>query len=128
MSDSNAQNQQIPALEWIVALLGLALVCINLAQLGWRAMQEQSPPQFAASIDSIEQLDSATVVMLKIENYGGTPVANLRIEASFAGRQSTQEAEIDYLPSHSSRRVGFITNPSQPATEVDVKFISFNEP
>ncbi len=128
MKEPNAKQQDIPVLEWVVAVIGFLLVSANLTLLGWRAIQEKTPPEFAASIDKIEQVKNAELVMIKIENRGGTPVANLRIKAKFGSSEMTREVVIDYLPSHSSRQVGFVTKAPDPASGLQIEFVSFNEP
>lgn len=120
--------QPIPRLEWLIAAVGIVLVVGNFGYLGWRAAQEKTPPSFVAEIASVEPSNQGFLVRINVKNNGGTPVADLRLIATFSGTEKSSEVMIDYLPSRSNRTAGFLTNDPVKPDEVTFHFESFTEP
>lgn len=127
-SGDKSSIQPIPWLEWLVAAVGIILVVGNFGYLGWRAVQEKTPPSFVAEIESVVPSDRGFLVRVNVKNNGGTPVADLRLIATFSGTEKNSEVMIDYLPSRSNRTVGFLKDGPVNADEVTFHFKSFTEP
>ncbi|TWT56493.1 hypothetical protein [Allorhodopirellula solitaria] len=128
MKNGNQSAATIPLAECIVAGVGLLLVLATFGYLGQRAMREQSPPSFVARTEKIIALGDQFVAKVVVQNIGGTPVADLRVIADFGEDEPPKEVVIDYLPSRSDRRVGFVLKrmPSEP--EPTFQFVSYTEP
>lgn len=111
MNRSNDRSTKIPLPEWIIAGLGLALVLVTFGYLAQRAYREQSPPSFNAHIEKTVATGGLIYATVVVQNTGGTPVAQLRLLAGFGDESDARVVTIDYLPSHSERRVGFCLEP-----------------
>lgn len=135
--DSQAPNEMQaasppPLSEWIVAALGLVLLCASLGYLGWHALRGGSEvPSPAVRVIGIENQAGRYVVRLRVTNQSPATAAALRIEGVL--RQGGQEVErsdteFQYLPGRSSVQGGlfFQRDPRQFQLEVVAK--GFEEP
>ncbi|WP_442505256.1 hypothetical protein SH528x_004038 [Novipirellula sp. SH528] len=123
----NKTEDRIPIAEWIVAAIGAVLVGGTFCFLGYRAVVEQGPPSFTAEIKQIEATGNNHAVTVIVHNQGGRPVSDLVVRATRDG-QDERELTIDYIPSHSARRVTFLFDKSTAANQLECVFTSYNDP
>lgn len=114
-----SEKETIPPAEWVVAGIGLILLCLSMGSLIHKALDvEESEPRIAFSIESIVQQGDGVLVVARASNHGGETVSDFHVTGS-AGSEE-HELVIDYLPARSSREFGVFF-----ATRVqkeDVKF------
>ena len=120
-------EDRIPIAEWIVAIVGAILVGGTFSFLAYRAVVEQGPPSFTAKIEQIEASGNSHAVSVIVQNQGGRPVSDLVVRAT-RDDQDERELTIDYLPSHSARRVTFLFENSIVASQFECVFTSYNDP
>ncbi len=129
-SSSESRNEtqdRIPIGEWIVAAIGAVLVGGTFCFLGYRAVAEQGPPWFTAEIEQMEAAGNNHAVSVIVHNQGGRPVSDLVVRATRNG-QDERELTINYLPSHSERRVTFLFDTPTAANQLELAFTSYNDP
>ncbi len=114
LSSTEPEEDFIPAAEWVVAGVGLILVCVSLGFLVYKAfLVEDGPPEIAFKVEQIVPQDGGALVLATVFNKGGKTVTRLQILGR-AG-QEEHEVEIDFLPARSSRGFGiFFTEPPEP--------------
>ena len=102
-------NDSIPALEWIVAAVGVVILVATLGFLFREAASgDKSPPDIVVQVDSISASPEARgfLVEFRAVNRGGTTAATVGIAAELTDNGSTIESQgtqLDYLPAHSTR-------------------------
>ncbi|MGH9942841.1 MAG: hypothetical protein ACRD9R_10855 [Pyrinomonadaceae bacterium] len=107
-----------PVWEWVVAIVGLALVVSAIGFMLYRAIKgNSSPPEIAISVDSVAPADGGFLVTFHVVNRGELTAAGLTVEGELRnGSESieTSAATLNYVPSRSTRRGGlFFTNDPQ---------------
>jgi uncharacterized protein (TIGR02588 family) len=121
-----------PLSEWLVAALGLVLLCASLGYLGWHALRGGSDvPAPSVKVMGIDAQPGRYVVRLRVTNQSPATAAALRVEGVL--RQGGEEVErsdteFQYLPGRSSVQGGlfFQRDPRQFQLEVLAK--GFEEP
>ncbi len=127
-------DEKIPVLEWIVAMVGVVITVIILGFLLWDATAgDRSPPDIAVQVDSISTSSSASgfLVVFHAENKGGTTAANVGIAAELIDGESSVEsrsAEIDYLPAHSTRPGGFFFSRDPRSYKLTLRSSGYQKP
>lgn len=117
--ETERKSDAIPTPEWVVAGIGLALVCVALGFLLYKAFfLDNGVPSLSFSVDRIVDQDGGSLVLAKVFNRGGKTVTDLHILGT-AGADS-HEVEIDFLPARSSRTFGMFF-PSVPK-EAEIRF------
>lgn len=93
--------------EWFSAAVGLVIVLATLGTLLWlAATQEEDSVQPVLQATAIEQQGDRFRVHIRAHNAGSAPAAALRVTAQLrSGGQVLEEAEaeLQYLPGHSTR-------------------------
>lgn len=131
MESKPSEVSSIPLAEWLVAFAGLLLVCGSLAFLAYRATTEDLPPVFEAELLGVSAIShDAYLADVRIHNRGGTAVASLRLVAQVRGDLPSEPTEVtvDYLPGHSSRKVGLIFPEPPNQDNLEVTFESYSHP
>ena len=132
MNDKADKIQHTPTWEKIVGLLGLTLLCIGFAYLGWAAITEQDkPPNIVFTVTEINDLETDFLVQVEVANTGFKSVAGLDIEGRLIPRNGSPEtstAEVDYVPSGSSRSVGLFFNSDPRVGTLSLRALGYQEP
>ena len=100
---------RIPALEWVVAAIGLLFVLGALGTFVYEARRgDGAPPAIEVRVDSITRVGALHHVAVTIRNRGDAPAASVTIEGALSGADSTERSSvtIDYLPERSERTAG----------------------
>jgi uncharacterized protein (TIGR02588 family) len=120
----NVQDKKTPALEWMIAALGLILVVGTIGFLIYQAFKDKSaPPDLSVQIDSIIKMESGYLVNFSVYNKGDDNAADVVVEGKI--KQNGEDLEtssvtIDYAPSDSKREGGlfFTKNPGEGNFEI----------
>ncbi len=121
------EEEIIPAAEWAVAGVGLALVCACLGFLFYKAyFVEDGSPTIEFRVERILAQDKGVLVLVEATNQGGQSVSNLQI----VGRSESESSEvmIDFLPARSSRSFGIFFSNRPTAEGLDLKAVGYQEP
>jgi uncharacterized protein (TIGR02588 family) len=116
--DAALPSDAISALEWVVAVLGLAMLVGVTGFLLWRGVQDNGqPPSLRIDVESVEPVHGGYVVELRVTNEGDQTAAAVTVSGALMdGNTLIEEREMtfDYLPPVSSRRGGlfFTDNPA----------------
>lgn len=86
------------------------------------------PPSFNAHIEKTVPTPGLILATVVVQNTGGTPVPQLRMLADFGDEGDARVVTIEYLPSHSKRRVGSVLNKEPDKTLATFEFVSNSEP
>jgi uncharacterized protein (TIGR02588 family) len=128
---SPLNRDKIPRLEWLISGIGLALVCLSLAFLLYKALGEDSaPPGFQAKLLECWEQEMGFHAKVEIRNMGGETAGNLEVLVTLEGASGPEPRRvvIDYLPPYSARIVGVVF--SERATEENLTFLfgTYTEP
>lgn len=105
--DENLERQEIPALEWLAAMIGFALVAATLSYLIYSAVtQGDSPPKLAIENYKISKAENDYLVEFTLSNTGENNAAEITVEGKITEAEKgpeTSAVTIDYAPAHSTR-------------------------
>ena len=125
MAQARKQPPQTPALEWIAAGIGLALLLFVAVVIGRDALFAKASqlPAIEVRVVRVVPAPAGFVVEFEAENRASGTAAAVEIEGrlgSEADPVETSSATLDYVPGHSAVRGGlfFTKDPRQHAIEV----------
>lgn len=126
------KENKTPLWENLVGLLGLVLLCVGFVFLTWtKITAKESPPEISFSINTVTQGDSSFLVNVTVKNHGFQSVIALQVEAVLNGDDKNEERsnlEIDYLPSNSTRDIGFFFGEDPRVGELTFKALGYQVP
>lgn len=126
-SGGKSAQDSIPFGEWLMAGIGLVLLCGCLGFLLYKALMiDDEIPIISVHVEQIIPQNGGALVLAEVSNKGGETVTRLQILASTGDEE--HEAEIDFLPARSSRKFGVFFSSTPPKN--DVKFVAggYQEP
>ncbi|MEX4010247.1 hypothetical protein [Neoaquamicrobium sediminum] len=125
----NKHRNGRPALEWIVGVISAIVVLGILAFLSYEALfGEVRPPDLLATIDSTEDVEGGTLVLVTLMNRGDQAAAEITVEAT-GTHVSRKELRFDYIPSHAVRRGAFLVEgPADTAKDLRLRIHGYVEP
>lgn len=127
-----AAEASLGRLEWVVAALGILFVAAVFAYLAWyRINHPETPPKLVAEVASVTEDAGFHYVTVRARNDGlaTAAAAILRGEIMADGRVIEEsEAEIDYLPGHSSREVTLIFTEDPVENDLTLRFKGYSRP
>lgn len=130
--NEKGQSANPPALEWLVAAIGLILVVGAIGFLTYKAVGEKDvPPNIAVSVDSIIPQGDKFLVNFRVKNKGATTTAALTIEGELKNGEKSVEtstATLDYAPSHSERKGGLFFTKNPQNFDLQIRATGFEEP
>lgn len=119
-------------LEWLVAVVGLALVVGTIAVLLHHTRENgDHPPEIVAEASSVSRAGAAYLVEVRVENRGGRPAGSLKIEGTHRGAGDEEEVSdvvVDYLAPHSTGQVTLMFSRDPRRGSLAVRAVSFREP
>ena len=125
-------RKRTPALEWIVAALGLVLVVGVVAFLVVQATHDDgAPPILSVHVDSVVTLgDSAYLVQFTAENRGRATAAGVGIvgEVGEGAAIEQSRASVDYLPGRSTHRGGLLFRGDPRGGRARLRVEGYREP
>lgn len=131
-ADKKSHASEIPRLEWIVSLLGLALVVLAVTLLLYEAVAgDKSPPDIKLTVQAITPLKNGFLVKVRAFNEGGEPAARIAVKAELledAQVAEESETQFEYLPPHSSRDAGVFFKNDPLQGEVRLQALGYEEP
>ena len=107
------KQENIPAAEWAVAILGAALVAIALIVLVGDALRgESEPAAITFTVDTVIASPAGYLARVTARNSGSETAAGLVIHGVLHGAVGaaveTSELVLDYLPGRSTREIAFM--------------------
>lgn len=133
MADKNTDNseerqaQDTPILEWIIAAIGLVLVVGTIGFMAYKGLtSKNTPPDFAAKIERIQEEKAGFIVTFSLTNAGEQTASGVNVEGELKnGGESveTSTATFDYAPAKSEVKGGlfFKNDPRQFQLEIRAK-------
>lgn len=121
-----APANQIPALEWVSAGIGLALAATAIGFTAWdAAFGVAGPPAIEVRLKRVTSTPHGYVAEIEAINHGGAPAAQVEIEGVIAGSPTAEPSSvtIDYIPEGSSASGGLVfeQNPAGGALRLRAK-------
>lgn len=120
-SGKNAKAD-IPALEWVVGGVGLAIVVAVISVLLYEAVAgDKSPPDVKLTAGAAVPLQHGYLVKVSAENVGGEPAARVSVTAELWDQSSLLEAsetQFEHLPPQSTRKAGVFFQRDPRAKEI----------
>jgi len=99
-----------PRLEWLLGMLGLALLIAAVGYLTYQGIADPSKPgALVITVTDVHRVGDAHVVKFTVRNDGSENLGHLHLTARLIDGEKEIEsapAFIDYLPAHSERRGG----------------------
>lgn len=131
--DRSPPAEDISALEWVIAALGLVLVVGTIALTLHDALgSPDAPPSLVVRADSVVALDGAGfLVRFTAENRGERTAADVPITGELrVGADSTEssEATLDYVPGRSRRRGGLYFRSDPRRGTLELRAGGFQDP
>ncbi len=126
-NSSGTKDQQIPFLEWFVAIIGLIMVAGAFGFIIYKAATDgNKPPILKVNYSAPEKNDAGYLVKFEVENTGDETAADVVVEGKLMkGTEEieTSSATFDYAPSQSKRGGGlyFKNNPQEFEFEISPK-------
>jgi uncharacterized protein (TIGR02588 family) len=122
---------KITALEWVVAILSAAAFAAIVAMLLFEQSRQDRPfPIVTAKITRVEKESTNFVAMAEVRNDGDKTASRLECTAEVVRDGKAVEsrmARVEFLPPHSSKRVGFVFGDEARAGELRVRLGGFEE-
>jgi uncharacterized protein (TIGR02588 family) len=99
-----------PRLEWLLGVVGLALLVAGVGYLAWQGLTSSSKPgALVVTVLDIHSVGDAHVVKFSVRNEGSENLSQLHLSARLSdGNREIEAAQafIDYLPARSEQRGG----------------------
>lgn len=99
-----------PRLEWLLGIVGLALLIAGVCYLTYQGLTNPSRPgAVVITVLDVQPVGEAHVVKFSVRNDGGENLSQLHLTARLSeGDREIESAPafIDYLPAHSEQRGG----------------------
>ncbi len=131
-SGRRSETPATPVWEKIVGLVGFFVLCTGFAYLARAAVTENhAPPQFQFNVEEIKELGSGYLVKVEVANSGYESVAALQMEGRLEGsaqEPETNAIQVDYVPSQSSRKVGFFFQDNPENGKLSFRALGYQEP
>lgn len=111
------ENTDPPVWEWILAGLGVVMVAASIGAMIYRAAtQENTPPAFEVSVNSVTAAGGGYLVTFSVLNTGSQTAAALNIEGNLImgeEKLETSAMTLTYVPARSERQGGlfFVNDP-----------------
>lgn len=122
----------IPLLEWVIGVLGLAIVTTVVGVLIYEAVAgDKSPPEVKLTVQSIAPSKNGFLVKVRAENTGGEPAARVSIAAEVWEQTRILESsatQFEHLPPHSSREAGVFFQRDPRPNEIRLRALGYEEP
>lgn len=129
---AGTEQAEIPLPEWIVAALGFALVATLLVYLARQTLiGSEAPPLIRLQAGAVQEQEGRYLVEVEVTNAGPRTAAGLTVEGRlYRGRIEVEatEAELDYAPAHSRRRVGMYFRQDPRLLRLELSPRSYQEP
>lgn len=128
----NRRNQKTPALEWLIAAVGLILVGGTICFLIYQAVTDKNtPPDLAVSADSVVKIENGYLVKFSMYNKGDDNAADVVVEGKITQNGEdleTSSVTIDYAPSHSKREGGLFFDRNPNDFEFKIRALGYKKP
>lgn len=111
----------IPAMEWVFAVIGAVLVAGTLGFIAWQGFAHNgAPPEVSFKVHSIAEIGSGYLVTVHATNRGDTTAADVKVEGELSGPAGSiekSEMSFTYLPPRSPKTGGmFFANDPRTLT------------
>lgn len=107
---SKLRSSDTPRLEWLLGILGLALLVAGISYLTYQGLTNPSKPgPVIVTVLEVQPVGGAHVVKFSVRNDGGENLSHLHLIARVSdGTREIESAQafIDYLPARSEQRGG----------------------
>lgn len=124
LKNEKPQRQEIPALEWLAAIIGFILVAGTIGYLIFSAVtQDDSPPKLVIENYDISKIESGYLVKFTLANNGENNAAEVAVEGEITGSENEKETSavtIDYAPAN-SKREGALLFTKEPLRDENFK-------
>ncbi|HSC68384.1 MAG TPA: hypothetical protein VLC79_11860 [Cellvibrio sp.] len=128
----NNQKTATPLWEKCVGTLGLLLLCTGFVYLTWAEMTAQkSPLHIIFNVEKIVPVDKQFAVIVEVGNTSLQSAAALQVEAILLqdGKEmETNTAQIDYIPSNSTRTIGFFFEQDPGLGKLEFRALAYQQP
>lgn len=125
-------GSRTPALEWLAAALGLALVLFIASYLGYRGLTDgEGQPEPVAEPLGVTQVPGGFLQIVRIHNRGRQTAAQVALLARLEGPGSDgreRRITLDYVPRGSSREAAFLFTSDPRAARLSVEVEGFAFP
>lgn len=107
---AKTRSSDTPRLEWLLGLVGLALLVAGIGYLTYQGLNNPSKPgAVVVTVLDIQPVGDAHVVKFSVRNEGHENLSHLHLAAHLSdGDREIESAQafIDYLPARSEQRGG----------------------
>lgn len=122
----------IPLLEWVIGVVGVAIVIGVVGVLLYEAVAgDKSPPDVKLTVKSTAPLQNGFLVKVRAENIGGEPAARVSITAEVWEQSKvveSSETQFEHLPPHSFREAGVFFQRDPRPNEIRLRALGYEEP
>jgi uncharacterized protein (TIGR02588 family) len=129
---SNGRSSDTPRLEWLLGILGLALLVAGICYLTYQGLTNPSKPgAVVVTVLDVHPVGGAHVVKFSVRNDGGENLSHLHLIARLSdGDKEIESAQafIDYLPARSEQRGGVYLRQDPRRYELRIDPMGYMEP
>jgi uncharacterized protein (TIGR02588 family) len=125
------QAHEVPTIEWITGLAGLAIVLATLGFIGYEAFRGGAPsPRLEAAVETTGAVPSGFSATVAVLNASHQAAAEVVIEGvvQSGGGESRSQARLDYVPGRSTRRATLVFPGAPDAGGVKVRIVGYTTP
>ena len=131
-ADSAKHAPDIPALEWICAAIGFALVAGTIGFVAWKGLAGNGlPPQLSFQVKTIVEAPNGYLVEVRALNSGEETAADVKVEGELrgpSGSVETSETSFKYLPPRSARSGGLYFTHDPRTLEMTIRAKGYEAP
>jgi uncharacterized protein (TIGR02588 family) len=130
-SKIKTDTSQIPLAEWIVSGIGLLMVGVVIAYLGYTALtQDASPPDIQVEIISVKPIRQGYLAQFRATNLGGLAASNVHIQGEYGEGPDKEQSQavVDFLPAGSEKSGGLFFIHQPPIEQLHVRAMGYQEP
>jgi uncharacterized protein (TIGR02588 family) len=125
------QPARISLWEWVAAAVATVMVISMVVTLLLAGRREQTPPQFAVTIESVASSGPDFLVRFSIRNDGSQTAAQVVVEGQLErGEPSPETSSVtfDYVPGGSVRRGGVLFRHDPRSRQFTLRPLGYREP
>lgn len=128
----NAKGQKKPLLEWVAALIGLAITLALLGFVGWQALtpQTDATPAIVVTAERVVPVEGGYVVEVTARNMGGSTAADVQVEGTLGKGAGAPKSSVTfpYVPGQSERQGGLFFAEDPRKKGLEVRALGYTKP
>jgi len=131
MAATRRKEPRLPAIEWITAAAGLAIVLGSIGFIAYGALAERgSLPALELSVVGGHDVGGGYATIVRVRNTGSIAAINVLIEGTLrrAGELIRSEARLEYVPGRSDQHATLLFPVKPESDSLDLRVSGYTTP